>query len=267
VTSTTFSATIAEQVPGLLRYARTLTPDPAMAEDLVQETVARGLARADTFRADSSPATWLHSILHNLAVDQLRARRELPVEDMVAQVEARWQDEDYTVDVEQVVARAQTAADLRDALVHLPVVYRSAVLLHDAEGMTAAQVAAVQSISLPAAKQRLRRGRMMLVTELGRTDERAAARRGVPLRCWDARSAISDYLDGELAPGLADQVLRHLSGCPTCPPLYAALVATTGALADQRAAGAKPHGAGRDPDSVVPPGLAERLSALLDRPA
>jgi anti-sigma factor RsiW len=74
----------------------------------------------------------------------------------------------------------------------------------------------------------------------------------VPLRCWDARSKVSDYLDDGLPA--ADRVLveRHLGACPTCPPLYAALVGTRAAL-----------GALRDADTGVPLSLAKRIKELL----
>ena len=68
------SSTVVEQLahdaPGLtddlLRFARTLTSDAALAEDLVQETFVRALASADRFRAEAGLRTWLHRILHHL---------------------------------------------------------------------------------------------------------------------------------------------------------------------------------------------------------
>lgn len=66
---------LAAEVPGLLRYARTIEADSQLAEDLVQETLLRALQRADSFRAEASLATWLHRILHNLSVDRFRADR------------------------------------------------------------------------------------------------------------------------------------------------------------------------------------------------
>lgn len=244
------------EMPGLLRYARSLTSDPGRAEDLVQETLTRALQRAEQFRGEASLATWLHRILHNLAVDAARREREVPASDTVAdEVERRWRQDAYTVDAVEVAARAETRAGLIEALAHLPVIYRSAVLLHDAEAMTMAQVAAVQGVSLPAAKQRLRRGRMMLVSELARGHERREALKGVPLRCWEARKQVSDYIDGELEPQVARRVELHLEKCPTCPPLYAAIVATTDALHDL---------SGRDPDTVIPPALIQRLAKTVD---
>ena len=243
-----------EAVPGLLRFTRSLVRDPQQAEDLAQETLARALERADSFRGEASLATWLHRIAHNLAVDRARRDREVPVEDLAEEVEGRWRDDAYTVDAAEVVARAETRAELDDALIRLPVSYRAAVVLHDAEGLAVAEIADIAQISLPAAKQRLRRGRMMLVSALARGSERRAVLKGVPLRCWEARSQVSDYLDGLLAPDRARRVEKHLEGCPTCPPLYAALVGATDALARTR-------GTVRDPNDVVPPEQAARILA------
>lgn len=241
---------IAAEVPGLLRYARALTRDDDQAQDLVQDTVLRGLERGESFRGESSLATWLHRLMHHRFVDLARARRDQPVdEDTLADaVEARWRLDEYTVDAQTVVERSELADQLRDALVRLPAAYRSAVVLHDVEGWTAAQVGAVQDVSLAAAKQRVRRGRMMLVSALAGSTERREALKGVPMRCWSARAKVGDYLDGELGSDERAVLERHLGQCPTCPPLYAGLVGVREAL-----------GRLRDPDSVVPAELAARL--------
>jgi hypothetical protein len=107
-------------------------------------------------------------------------------------------------------------------------------------------------IGLPAAKQRLRRGRMMLTSALAAGAERRRALEGVPMRCWDARSLVSDYIDSQLSADQRTAVEAHLADCPTCPPLYAALVGALDAV-----------GALRDADAVVPPALAERVAAVL----
>lgn len=249
---------LAAEVPGLLRYARTISPNAGWAQDLVQDTLVRALERSASYRGEASLATWLHRILHNLAVDSARRERETPVggaemlESLVDDVERRWREDDYTVDAATVAERAETRAELEDALIHLPFGYRTTVVLHDAEGMTVAQIAQIQDVSLSAAKARLRRGRMMLVTALAEGAEGRRATPGVPMRCWDARSRVSDYLDDELAAGDRLLIESHLEGCPTCPPLYAGLVGARSALS-----------ARRDPDTVVPPELAARIATLL----
>jgi predicted anti-sigma-YlaC factor YlaD len=72
------------------------------------------------------------------------------------------------------------------------------------------------------------------------------------MRCWDARKHISDYLDGTLEEATAQMVESHLETCPTCPPLYAALVD-----AHERLGGL------RDPDAVIPPELEETIRGVL----
>lgn len=242
------------ELPGLLRYAQLLTRDAQAAEDLVQETVVRALDRAGQFRGDASVATWLHRIMFTRFVDD--TRRQLPSavdeEALARAVEADWRDDAYTVTAEVVLERAERREELLDALLRLPVSYRVAVVLHDVEGLTASTVAEVQEVSLPAAKQRIRRGREMLVSALASGAERRAALAGVPLNCWDARSRIDDYLSGELGAQERRRLEQHLAGCPTCPALYASIVGVRTAL-----------GGLRDPDSVIPPRLAERVRAAL----
>lgn len=46
------------------------------------------------------------------------------------------------------------------------------------------------------------------------------------LSCAEARSLVSDYIDGELPSGVARALEQHLESCASCPPLYASLVQT-----------------------------------------
>lgn len=241
---------LAEQSDALYRFALSLVRDPNLAADLVQDTYVRAMERIDQYRGDAPVLAWMRRTLHNLAVDRARrSAREVVVED----VEADWRDDAWTVDPALVAERAATREELEDALARLPFIYRTAVVLHDGEGWTVREIAHLQAIGLPAGKQRLRRGRMMLVSALASGDERRARLEGVPMRCWDARRHVSDYLDGQLAPATAKAVETHLETCPTCPPLYAALVDTRHRM-----------GGFRDSDTVVPPAVADRIRSTLE---
>ena len=189
----------------------------------------------------------MNRILVNLVIDRSRAvRDELTITD----IENRWHDDDYTVDPEQVLARAELRDELEDSLVRLPAGYRTVVVLHDAVGWPVPTIADALRIGLPAAKQRLRRGRMMLVSALAEGNLKRAASLAQPVHCWKVRRHVSSYLDGELAPDTRAAVEAHLAVCPTCPPLYASLVGVRTQL-----------GGLRDPDSVVPDEIAERVAA------
>lgn len=237
-------------IPGLLRYARTMTNDAALSEDLVQSTLLRALEKGG-YRGESGVATWLHRILHNLFIDHVRADRERPDEDIWQLAETKWRDPAFTVDADRVVERIATGEAIRDALVRVPANYRSAIVLHDMEGLTVPEVARIQQVGLSAAKQRVSRGRLLLVNALSTANERRVALKGIPLNCWDARKQVSDYLDGEL-PGNAARLLEaHLATCPTCPPLYSCIVASREAVSSLR-----------DTDNVIPDVLAHRLRSL-----
>ncbi len=244
-------------LPRLYRYALRLTRDPDVAADVVQDTAERAIARSHQWRGDAPLERWLFRIAHNAFIDHTRrSRRESAREITVDEAEADWRDDDFSVDADAVVERAAVREELHDALVRLPFIYRSAVVLHDIEGHTVRQIADLFEVSVPAAKQRLRRGRMALVRALAEGHERRRLTRDVPLRCWDARQHVSDYLDGRLDPATRVAVETHLGSCPTCPPLYAALVGVRDEL-----------GRLRDPDTVIPPPLAERLhQALVGEP-
>lgn len=238
-------------LPGLLRYANAISADAALAEDLVQTTLLRALEAQSGFRGEAALATWLRRILHNAFVDHLRRRRDVAAEDPWALVERQWRETTFTVDLDEIVAATQASAGVRDALLRLPMHYRAAIVLHDMEGHTVPEVARIQQVSLPAAKQRVRRGRMMLVTALAESEHRRKAGAGVPLDCWSARLQVSDYLDGQLDARQERLIEHHLEQCPTCPPLYGALVVSKCAVSDLQ-----------DADAVIPPGLAGRLLAL-----
>lgn len=69
------------------------------------------------------------------------------------------------------------------------------------------------------------------------------------MKCWEARRQIDDYLGEELASEQRSLLENHLASCPTCPALYAGIVGVRVALGNLR-----------DPDSVVPPALADRIA-------
>ena len=239
------------ELSDLLRFARSVARNEDLAQDLVQDTMIRAMERADQFRSEGDLGAWLRSILRNLAIDRVRkSSHELTVD----HVEMEWHEDELTVDPAYIAERSADRAELEDALTRLPFVYRTTVVLHDAEGWTLTEIAEMEGIGLPAAKQRLRRGRMMLVSALAGGSLRRHALKGVPMRCWDARQHVSDYMNGTLADELAGSVEAHLERCPTCPPLYAALVGVREQM-----------GALRDKDNVIPADLAERLNSDVAR--
>jgi RNA polymerase sigma-70 factor (ECF subfamily) len=244
-----FAGALAAELPRLVHLAARLVRDADLAEDCAQETIVGAWRRRDQLRDPASLSAWLRRSLVNRVIDRSRVRRdELDID----AVEADWRDDHWSVAPERVLERAELREELEDALTRLPVVYRVAVLLHDALGWTTVEIAAASGASLPATKQRLRRGRMMLVSALDEDDARRLASEAQPLRCWRARRHVSGYLDGDLDAATRTAVEAHLESCPTCPPLYASLVGVRATL-----------GGLRDPDSVVEAAMAHRIREQL----
>jgi RNA polymerase sigma-70 factor, ECF subfamily len=240
-----FADQLMAELPWLVRLATRLVRDPDAAEDCAQEVIVSAWQRADQLREPAALRGWLRRSLVNRVIDRSRRHRdELDIE----AVEADWHDDAWTVQPEQVIERSEVRDELEDALARLPVIYRVPVVLHDAAGWTGREIADATGVGLPAAKQRLRRGRMMLVSALAEDDARRRASLAQPLRCWRARRHVSAYLDGELDDGTRAAVEDHLASCPTCPPLYAALVGVRASMGDLR-----------DPDTVIEERIAGRI--------
>lgn len=60
------------EIPRLRRYARALTGDPTRADDLVQDTLERALAKSRLWRPGNLRA-WLLTMMHNVFVNQYHA--------------------------------------------------------------------------------------------------------------------------------------------------------------------------------------------------
>jgi len=245
-----FAARLAAELPRLVGLATRLLSDPDQAEDCAQETIVGAWRRRDQLRDTAALPAWLRRSLVNRIID--RSRRGHDELDIDA-VEADWQDGAYSVQPELVLERAELRDELEDALARLPVIYRLPVVLHDALGWTAAEIAKSMDVGRPAAKQRLRRGRMMLVSALASSDGRREASLAQPMRCWQARRHVSAYLDGELDEATKSMVEGHLAGCPTCPPLYTSLVGVRATMGDLR-----------DADAVVEDAIARRIRDRLN---
>jgi len=58
----------------MLRYARSLARDDALADDVVQDALVRAIEREGTFRPGGSMRSWLLAIVHNVYASGMRKR-------------------------------------------------------------------------------------------------------------------------------------------------------------------------------------------------
>jgi RNA polymerase sigma-70 factor, ECF subfamily len=143
------------EIPRLRRYARALTRNTLMADDLVQDCLVRALAKSHLWQEGSDLRAWLFTILHNQYVNQVR----------------RAAHEGNSVPIDKTDFPLSCAADqearleLRDldrALAQLPDEQRTVVLLTGLEGMRYEAVAELIGVPVGTVRSRLSRGREAL---------------------------------------------------------------------------------------------------------
>ena len=162
-TFNTFKKSVEATVPALRRYARALTRDADVADDLVQDTLVRAL-RSERLFIGGDIRSWLYTILTNLNKNRRRslARRPmlLPLEDN---------------DTTDLTGPEAGGRDIERALGTLVEDQRSALLLVVLEGLTYREVAEVQGVPIGTVMSRLARARVQIKNYLD--GERPALRR------------------------------------------------------------------------------------------
>jgi RNA polymerase sigma-70 factor (ECF subfamily) len=139
--------------------------DPALAEDVVQETFAHALSRsADYDPARGSLASWLTVLSRNVIRDHLRAHHRGDA------FQAAWERIDATLAQSfaamaerplpgEILERAETRDLVHMAVANLPEQYRTALTRKYIDGESLETVAGELGISLDAAKSLLARAR------------------------------------------------------------------------------------------------------------
>jgi RNA polymerase sigma-70 factor (ECF subfamily) len=148
-----FRQGIETAIPALRRYARALTRNAELADDLVQDTLVRALRSEHLFHGGDI-RSWLYTILTNLNRNRLRALARRPTLQAI--------DDN---DAPEMAGPEAGARDIERALASLVVL----------EGLTYREVAEVQGVPIGTVMSRLARARMQIKAYLD--GERPALRR------------------------------------------------------------------------------------------
>lgn len=153
----------------MLAVARRLLGNDDDARECVQDAYLSAFSNADSFEGRSAYRTWLHRIVVNTALGNLRKRKRgdapsidglLPEFDANGcRIEPMWQFEEP---VERSLERGQSRQAVRDAIDALPDIYRAVLVLRDIEEFSAAEVAELLETNVPVVKTRLHRARAAL---------------------------------------------------------------------------------------------------------
>ncbi|MGH6619141.1 MAG: sigma-70 family RNA polymerase sigma factor [Alphaproteobacteria bacterium] len=142
-------------VAALRRYANALEGNREEADDLVQECLARAIARTRVWSEIRNVRAYLFTILHNLHIDRISRGRTAGMAVPLDHVE-------HKLTTKPAQEEGLRIRDLERALRVLPDDYRKAVLLVGLEGMSYQEAATTLGIPIGTVMSRLSRGRETL---------------------------------------------------------------------------------------------------------
>jgi RNA polymerase sigma-70 factor (ECF subfamily) len=145
--------------------------DPQIAEELLQEVFFRTWRQGALFRSSRGAfVTWLLSITHNMAIDELRKRNRRPQKADSEEPEALLAAmADTSQDVEQEVWLSSLRATISEAMQTLPPAQRVTIEMAYFQGLTQREIAERLSEPLGTIKTRMRLGIQKLREQLGDT--------------------------------------------------------------------------------------------------
>jgi RNA polymerase sigma-70 factor (ECF subfamily) len=158
-----------EYAPRVYSVAWRMLANDADAEDVTQDVLLQVVRKLDTFRGESSLATWLHRITVNAALAHRRKaaqRKERQLEDPMDQFLADGSpsrpQRACSGPADKIVLGRELRQLIDRAIAGLPQMYREVYILADIEDYPNARIGAELGLSLPAVKSRLHRARMMM---------------------------------------------------------------------------------------------------------
>lgn len=148
----------------LFNFLARLSQRRDVAEDLLEETWLRLVARAAALRPDTRLAPWLFTVARNLYASYCRAR--LVEHSHAATLLALWPSPPARPSPFEALSASETERRIEAALATLPVASREALLLVATEGLSPMEASEVCGISPQAMRQRVSRARAMLARRL-----------------------------------------------------------------------------------------------------
>ena len=137
----------------LYRVAFAWCHDAALADDLAQEALTRGLLRLEQLRESAKFMSWLFAILNRCWLDHLRGKRLDIDDELLSELPSELPGPDLHAERQETVNR------VRGAIAVLPLGQRQVVTLVDLEDFSYAEVAEVLEIPIGTVMSRLCRAR------------------------------------------------------------------------------------------------------------
>lgn len=134
------------------RQVESWVADPALVDDLCQESWLRAFRGLTAFRGDAEFGTWMHTIARNVVASRGRTRKR----------RAELLEESWNPRVTSAPEPVELRVDLRRAVDALPPGMRRVLWLHDVEGWTHADIGVALGVSEGTSKSQLFKARARL---------------------------------------------------------------------------------------------------------
>ncbi|MCR4264693.1 sigma-70 family RNA polymerase sigma factor [Nitratireductor sp. ZSWI3] len=160
---------IVDLIPALRAFARSFYYDPSDADDLVQETLTKALARIHQFTPGTSMKSWLFTIMRNTFYTAITVRkREAPGSaDCASTKVAVDATQEWTI----------KGHELSQALHRLPPSQREILMLIGVLGVSYDDASNILGCAMGTIKSRMNRARLKLLQELGEESVAATVER------------------------------------------------------------------------------------------
>lgn len=179
----------------LYSFIMRMVKEPALAEELTQETLIRVYVHADKYREIARFSTWVFTIATNLVRNKMRQRSRRP--NFVSLNPAPEDDEmpvdpaDARADTSERVQREELGRLIAEATAKIPERYRVPFLLREVEQLSYEEIQQVTGLKLGTVRSRINRARTRfrllikpmlknesLLAELEEIEARAAVEEG-----------------------------------------------------------------------------------------
>ena len=156
------------------RLALRITGSNEDAEEVAQDALWTAARKISTFKGEAAFGSWLYRIAANAAYQKLRARKAKAPEIAMDDVLPAFDDAgrhfepmaDWSERVDEQALQGELRRVLGAAIDELPPDYRTALVMHDVEGLSNPDIAEALGISLPAVKSRVHRSRLFVRKQL-----------------------------------------------------------------------------------------------------
>ena len=147
----------------LISHAYRLLKDNARAEEVIQDALIKVMLAAPELESEEHAIGYMHRTIENLCMDIFRMEGRRPnlvvLDDAVSELESKWVDNNDHADV---IAAAQDAAIVRQALAMLSPAERAALVMWEMEGRSTKEIAAELGIKESAVRHTVSRARASL---------------------------------------------------------------------------------------------------------